>query len=59
MWLDMMQVVYKDKPIEEFAAGPTQTTSSPKAVPAASATPQPTRAIVSAQPNTDTESSTQ
>jgi penicillin-binding protein 1A len=59
MWLDMMQVVYKDKPIEEFAAGPTQTTSSPKAVPAAAVTVPPARVIVSAQPNTDTESSTQ
>jgi penicillin-binding protein 1A len=60
MWLEMMQQIYKDKPIEQFQAGPTETTSSPKPTPSAAVTQRPaSSAIVSAQPETDTESLTQ
>jgi len=60
MWLEMMQQIYKDKPIEQFQTGPTETTSSPKAAPSAAVTPRPAPStIVSAQPETDTESLTQ
>jgi penicillin-binding protein 1A len=60
MWLEMMQQIYKDKPIEQFQTGPTETTSSPKPAPSAAVTPRPAPStIVSAQPETDTESLTQ
>src|SRR5262245_19468214 len=32
MWIEMMQQVYKDKPVEEFETGPVLTTGGPKDV---------------------------
>jgi penicillin-binding protein 1A len=59
MWLDMMQQVYKDKPIEQFEAGPSQTTSAPKETPSASVAAKPVSSTIVAAPETDTESLTQ
>jgi penicillin-binding protein 1A len=60
MWLDMMQQIYKDKPVEQFETSPNLTTGGPKPAPAASVTPQPTtHTIVSAQSESDTERQTQ
>ena len=43
MWIEMMQQVYKDKPVEQFEIGPQLTTTAPEAEPPART------AIVSAQ----------
>jgi penicillin-binding protein 1A len=52
MWIDMMQQVYKDKPVEQFATSPNLTTGSPTPEPVVSETPD-SAAIVSAQPPAD------
>jgi penicillin-binding protein 1A len=59
MWLEMMQQIYKDKPIEQFEAGPNQTTSSPKETPSASVTTQPVSSTIVSAPETDKERLTQ
>src|SRR5215813_9249657 len=55
MWLEMMQQIYKDKPIEQFEAGPSETTSAPKETPSASVKTQPISNTVVSAPETDTE----
>jgi penicillin-binding protein 1A len=64
MWLEMMQQIYKDKPIEQFETAPSQTTSAPQEKPSAAVTTTPhpvSDAIVSAPTpiDTDTERLTQ
>jgi len=63
MWLEMMQQVYKDKPVEEFMTAPNLTTAAPQTQPSASITPPSTEhaanTAVAAQPETEKEPLTQ
>jgi penicillin-binding protein 1A len=64
MWLEMMQQVYKDKPVEEFMTAPNLTTAAPQTQPSASITPPPStehaaNTAVAAQPQTEKEPLTQ